>query len=135
MPTSQELGPDGTKNMTARIDRLNAVLDWWGVTHANADAGLPSDLRAFKSQAVVLQEVYRHLMRLHVDGVTTAHERLCSGLTKLLHSDGGCDLHLYELELLDALRDFASVQTAIWSEIGRHLDTHRSDIAARVRSG
>ena len=121
------LRADGAAQMTARIDRLNALLNWWGVSTRNP-TGPQGDLLRFHSQALALQQIYRDLQQFYIEGVTETQERLAIGLKNLIHCAGTHDIRRSEIELLDALRDFAVLQAAIWTEIEQQLEARGSTL-------
>jgi hypothetical protein len=101
-------------NASMGLDRLNAVLAWWGIPNANINGQIDDQMKRLQTFASGLQkacgEAYSDQMRAPL----SANERIATSLQELLRCRQPKDVIAAESIVLATILESASLQAKTW---------------------
>lgn len=105
-----------TESVTLELDRLNALLAWWGIPNANSGS-IEGQMKHFQILAFDLQSAYGDAYRHQIETMFTANERLARSLQGLLHCRKPHEIIAVESNILATILEGASLQARIWADL------------------
>lgn len=101
----------------AGLDRLNAMLAWWGVSKTNGEDGVEARLKRFQAFTSDLQEVFSNAQSEQMRSLFATNEAVANSLKDLGHCRQPRDVLAAEMVVLATLLDGTSRRTKIWVEL------------------
>src|SRR3974390_658981 len=97
------------------LDRLQALLAWWGLSAADRSNDVPP-LAAAAAAIATLQSGYCDAFSRNLDAMFTAHDRLSSAAAALWRAKTMAELSQVQDGIFNALAEAAATHSASWSE-------------------
>ena len=96
--------------VTSGLDRLNALLVWWGIPNANWSANIEGQMKRFQVFASNLQKVYGDAYCNQMEALFTANERLARSFQEFLRCRQPNEVIAAESNILATVLEGASLQ-------------------------
>ncbi len=111
------------KNETATVelDRLSALLTWWGVPNANGNESAFGQMQRLQVVASNLQKVYGTEYCHQIQTLLAVNQRLVSSLHGFLRCRQPLDVIAVEMELWTMVVEGVSAQTAAWTGLSQRI--------------
>jgi len=103
--------------MTMGLERLNALLGWWGISNVNGNSSLEGQVGGFKTIALDLQKAYAEASEREMKATLAANERLAHLLQKLLHSRNPQEVMTAQSDILTVFLEGVSRRARAWTDL------------------
>ncbi len=117
------------EDFAMELNRLSALLNWWGVPRSNGVGEIEARIKRFYVVASNLQKIYDEAYRQQLETLRTANERLVESLRELLRCKQPRDVIAAESDMLATLLGGASRQAKTWAELNRKVGECCTEIA------
>jgi hypothetical protein len=107
--------------LTAGVERLNALLGWWGVPIASGTEMTDSQMKRLQRFASDLQRAYGDAYSSQVAALFSSNERLVRSFQDLLRSRRPQEVLAAESEILATFLEGASLHAKRWAELTQKL--------------
>lgn len=107
-------------SIPAGLDRLNALMSWWGVASGDGKNAFPP-LTAASDLVAKLQQAYFDAIARNMETVFATNDEVSRAALSLLHAKDAGDLAQIQQALVQALAQATSAQSKSWSEFHQLL--------------
>lgn len=104
-------------DFAASVERLNALLAWWGIQPVSGNEAIHSSVMRFQQFSLDLHRACGDAHSEQMRAFWAGNDRICRSARDLLHSRRPQDVVAAELEILAALLDDASGRAKGWVEL------------------
>ena len=111
------------KNGGAELDRLNALLAWWGVPNANDTEYIDGQVKRLQVFATNLRKAYSDEYFRQLEGTFTANQRLVLSLQNLLRCRQPQEVIAVEMGIWAMILERVTQQTQAWTELTRKVQS------------
>ncbi|MBA3516916.1 MAG: hypothetical protein H0T75_04580 [Rhizobiales bacterium] len=109
--------------LTAGVQRLNALLGWWGVPMAGGNGTIDRRMKRFQQFASDLQSACGDAYGGQMDVLCASNDRIARSFQDLLRSRQPQEAMAAELGILATFLESASRQARGWAELTEKLQT------------
>jgi hypothetical protein len=103
--------------LAAGVERLNALIAWWGIPPANGNGAIDRQMKRFQQFASDLQKTCADAYSSEMDSVLSSNGRLGRSFQELLQCRRPQEVLAAESEILATLLEGASLQAKRWTEL------------------
>lgn len=104
-------------SITSGLDRMNAVLAWWGVPSANGSENIEGQVRRFQALASNLQKAYGEAYSQQLEALFATNARLARSFYEFLHCRQPQGVIAAESNVFATFLEGASLQAQTWGEL------------------
>lgn len=105
------------ESITSGLDRLNALLVWWGIPNANGGENIGGQVKRFQVFTSNLQKAYGEAYSQQMEALLTANERLARSLQEFLHCRQPQEVIAAESSIFATFFEGASLQAKTWVDL------------------
>lgn len=109
------------KTGTAELDRLNALLSWWGIPNLNDTEHIDGRMKRLQAFAANLQKAYGDEYCRQIEGAFTANQRLVFSLQAFLRCRQPQELIPIEIGIWMTVLERVSQQAAAWTDLTQKI--------------
>jgi hypothetical protein len=106
-----------TENIASGLDRLNALLFWWGIPNTTRNDKIDEQVRRFQVVASGLQNAYGDACLRQIEALYTANEQLARSIQEFLNCRHTQEIFAAETSVLAAVLEGTSVQARTWIDL------------------
>jgi hypothetical protein len=106
-----------TEGVALGLDRLNALLSWWGISNDTGNENIEVQMKRFQVFASDLQKAYGDAYCLQMEALFTANERLGRSFQEFLHCRQPQEVIAAESSILATILERASLQAKPWIDL------------------
>lgn len=118
---------------TAELDRLNALLVWWGIPVANDTGCANGQMKRFQVFASNLQRAYGDEYWRQTGELFTANQRLVLSLQEFLRCRQPQELIAVELDIWMTVLERVAQEAKAWTELTRKVQDCCAVLASAKR--
>lgn len=107
--------------MTAGVERLNALVAWWGVPAAAGNGAMDRQMKRFQQFASDLQKTSSDAYSGEMKALFSSNERLGRSVQELFQCRRPQEVLAAESEILARVLEGASLQARRWTELTQRL--------------
>lgn len=107
--------------LTNGVERLNALIAWWGFPAAGGDGAIDHQMKRLQQFASDMQKIYGDAYKDELDTLAGSNDRLGRSFQDLLQSRRPPELLAAESEILATLLEGASQRARRWSELTQKI--------------
>lgn len=107
--------------LTVGVDRLNALIAWWGVPVTNGNGAIEHQMKRFQQFAADLQKTCVDAYGGEMDALLGSNDRLSRSIQELLRCRRPQEVLAAESEIVATLLEGASLQAKRWAEVTQKL--------------
>jgi hypothetical protein len=107
--------------LTAGVERLNALLGWWGVPIASGNGVIDGQMKRLQQFASDLQKTCGDAYSGQMDALLTSNDRLARSFQDLLRSRRPQEVVTAELDILATFLEGASLNAKRWADLTERL--------------
>jgi hypothetical protein len=123
--------------ITAGVERLNALVAWWGVPAASGDGAMDRQMKRIQQFASDLQKTSSDAYSGEMNALFKSNDRLGRSFQELIRCRRPQEVLAAESEILASLLEGASLQAERWAELTQKLQEccagMARDVAANLR--
>lgn len=105
------------EGVTSGLDRLNALLVWWGIPNVNSGENVAGQIKRFQGFTSDLQNAYGEAYHQQMGALLTANERLTRSFQEFLHCRQPHEVIAAESAFFETFLEGASLQAKTWVDL------------------
>lgn len=114
------------------LDRMNAVLAWWGLSSADGAGKFDGQFKRFQTFTSDLQKVCGETYGAQMSALLGANERIGRSFLELIQCRRPQDVIAAKSIIIAAILDEASLQTKTWLELSQRVQEYCATVASET---
>jgi len=119
----------GNDNFTMGLDRLNALLAWWGVPNANAGDRIDAQMKRFQTLISDLQKAHGEALSRQMEALFTVSERVAVSLQDFARCRQPEQVIAAGSNVLATILEGASLQAKTWAQLAQKIQDGCAEMA------
>ncbi len=115
--------------LTTGVERLNALIAWWGVPAANGNGAMDGQMKRFQQFVSDLQKTSSDAYSGEMKALFNSNDRLGRSVQELFQCRRPQEVLAVESDILASFLEGASLQARRWTELTQKLQECCADMA------
>lgn len=117
------------ENFMMGLDRLNALLAWWGIPNAKAGEQIDAQMKRFQTLIADLQQAQSEAYKSQVETLFTARARVAGSLQQFTHCRQPEQVIAAGSTVLATILESVSLQAQTWAQLTQKVQDCYTEIA------
>jgi hypothetical protein len=119
-------------NFTMGLDRLNALLTWWGVPNGNAGGQIDAQMKRFQTLISDVQKAQGEAYRSQIEALFAASERVAGSLQEFAHCRQPEQVITAGSNVLATILESVSLQAQTWVDLAQKIQESYAEMARQA---